>query len=86
MIFKNLAFKIALITVFITQYTLAALPVNKDISWTAQGGIKVNNWLTAEEDYGLIVSPTTGLPMENKILKQTDNTIEYINDVVKINK
>ncbi len=66
--------------------SIAALPTERDISWTSQGGIKINNWLTIEEDYGLIVSPTTGLPMKNKILRETNNKIEYKNDVVKISK
>ena len=72
----------------VTGQAWGAMPLltAEKISWTGQAGIRLEGWLTIEEDYGLIVSPTTGLPMENTILKQTTNTIEYTNDVVRISK
>ena len=57
---------------------LAVAPTDKDISWTGQGGVKVAGWMVIEEDYGL--------PVVNTIIKQTKNTIEYSNDVVRISK
>lgn len=61
-------------------HALAAIPTAKDISWTANAGLKINNWLVFEEDYG------SDEPLTNKILKQTADTIEYSNSLVKITK
>jgi len=63
-----------------TNTSQPATPTVKDVSWTADGGIRVDRWLVIEEGYGRNTS------LSNTILKQTKNEAVYCNDMVHITK
>ena len=54
-------------------------PLKSDhITWTETAGLQVDGWLAVEEDYGASAT--------NRVLRQTADTIEYENHLVRIRK